>query len=25
LNNHGFKQITQGPDRSCYYHEVRVG
>lgn len=23
LNNHGFKQITQGPDRSCYYHEVR--
>lgn len=23
LNNHGFKQITQGPDRNCYYHEVR--
>ena len=22
LNNHGFKQISQGPDRNCYYHEV---
>lgn len=21
LNNHGFKQISQGPDRNCYYHE----
>lgn len=23
LNNYGFKHITQGPDRNCYYHEVR--
>lgn len=22
LNNHGFKQISQGSDRNCYYHEV---
>lgn len=22
LNNHGFKHITQGADRNCYYHEV---
>lgn len=21
LNNFGFKHITQGPDRNCYYHE----
>lgn len=20
LNNYGFKHITQGPDRNCYYH-----
>jgi len=24
LNNFGFKHISQGPDRNCYYHEVRV-
>jgi hypothetical protein len=24
LNNHGFKHITQGCDRNCYYHEVSV-
>mmetsp|Transcript_17213 Transcript_17213/g.39913 ORF Transcript_17213/g.39913 Transcript_17213/m.39913 type:complete len:190 (+) Transcript_17213:11-580(+) len=23
LNNYGFKHITQGRDRNCYYHEVR--
>ena len=23
LSNHSFKNITQGPDRNCYYHEVR--
>jgi hypothetical protein len=23
LNNYGFKHISQGPDRNCYYHEVR--
>ena len=23
LNNHGFKHITNGADRNCYYHEVR--
>jgi hypothetical protein len=23
LNNYGFKHITQGTDRNCYYHEVR--
>jgi hypothetical protein len=22
LNNHGFKHITRGVDRNCYYHEV---
>jgi hypothetical protein len=22
LNNYGFKHISQGPDRNCYYHEV---
>jgi HSF-type DNA-binding len=22
LTSHGFKQISQGPDRNCYYHEV---
>lgn len=22
LNNYGFKHITKGPDRNCYYHEV---
>jgi len=22
LNNHGFKHITQGPDRNSYYHQV---
>lgn len=22
LNNHGFKHITQGRDRNCYYHEA---
>jgi HSF-type DNA-binding len=22
LNNHGFKHLTVGPDRNCYYHEV---
>jgi hypothetical protein len=22
LNNHGFKHISQGPDRNAYYHEV---
>lgn len=22
LSNHSFKNITQGPDRNCYYHEV---
>lgn len=21
LNNYGFKHITKGPDRNCYYHE----
>jgi hypothetical protein len=25
LNNYGFKHISQGPDRNCYYHEVRLG
>jgi hypothetical protein len=24
LNNHGFKHLTQGNDRNCYYHEVRL-
>lgn len=24
LNNHGFKHLTVGPDRNCYYHEVRL-
>lgn len=23
LSNYGFKHITQGRDRNCYYHEVR--
>jgi hypothetical protein len=23
LNSYGFKHISQGPDRNCYYHEVR--
>jgi hypothetical protein len=23
LNNHGFKHVSQGPDRNCFYHEVR--
>jgi hypothetical protein len=23
LNSHGFKHISQGDDRNCYYHEVR--
>ena len=23
LNNHGFKHISTGTDRNCYYHEVR--
>jgi hypothetical protein len=23
LNSHGFKHISQGNDRNCYYHEVR--
>lgn len=23
LNNYGFKHLTQGADRNCYYHEVR--
>jgi hypothetical protein len=22
LNNYGFKHVSQGPDRNCYYHEV---
>lgn len=22
LNNHGFKHISKGEDRNCYYHEV---
>ena len=22
LNNHGFKHISKGDDRNCYYHEV---
>jgi hypothetical protein len=22
LSNHGFKHISQGPDRNCHYHEV---
>jgi hypothetical protein len=25
LNNYGFKHISQGPDRNCYYHEVSLG
>jgi hypothetical protein len=25
LNNFGFKHISQGPDRNCYYHEVSLG
>jgi hypothetical protein len=24
LNNYGFKHISQGPDRNCYYHEVSI-
>ena len=24
LSNHGFKHITQGPDRNCYYHEFML-
>lgn len=24
LNNHGFKHVTQGRDRNCYYHEVKL-
>lgn len=24
LNNHGFKHITKGPDRNCYYHECML-
>jgi len=24
LNNHGFKHISKGVDRNCYYHEVCV-
>jgi hypothetical protein len=24
LNNYGFKHISQGPDRNCYYHEVSL-
>lgn len=24
LNNYGFKHITQGPDRNCYYHEFML-
>jgi hypothetical protein len=22
INNHGFKHLTKGADRNCYYHEV---
>jgi hypothetical protein len=25
LNNYGFKHISQGVDRNCYYHEVSIG
>ena len=25
VNNHGFKHLTKGDDRNCYYHEVRAG
>jgi hypothetical protein len=25
LNNYGFKHVSQGPDRNCYYHEVSLG
>jgi HSF-type DNA-binding len=24
INNHGFKHLTKGPDRNCYYHEVYI-
>lgn len=24
LNNHGFKHISKGPDRNCYYHECII-
>jgi hypothetical protein len=25
LNNYGFKHISKGADRNCYYHEVSLG
>lgn len=24
LSNHGYKHLTQGPDRNCFYHEVSL-